>query len=265
MAGVCGQRPCLATEKCVPDKDGFHCSTVCESVPTIDNGFVALDKAGKMSFMDTATVKCHDTYGPDKPSIKCQASGLWETVSCEKITDCKDLHRSFPSLPSGVYEVELWRSSRSLPVYCDMDTGGGGWTVFQSRFDGSVEFYKTFSDYEYGFGNLETEFWLGLRYVREMAYQGQTELRLDLTAADGTDAYETFQNFYLDSSVYTLHIDPGTGTAGDNDLYGLLNHNGQRFTTHDVDRDSHLTVNCANVERGGWWYNDCGDVNLNGD
>ncbi|XP_045215550.2 fibrinogen alpha-2 chain-like [Mercenaria mercenaria] len=166
MAGVCGKRPCSEKQKCFPDKDGFHCvSIVCGSVPTIDNGFVALDKAGEMSLMDTATVICHDMYGTDKPSIKCQASGTWEPVSCKRITDCKDMHRYFPSLPSDVYEVELWQSLNSLPVYCDMDTEGGGWTVFQSRFDGSVDFYQNSLEYENGFGNLETEFWLGLKYV----------------------------------------------------------------------------------------------------
>ncbi|XP_060552110.1 A disintegrin and metalloproteinase with thrombospondin motifs adt-1-like [Ruditapes philippinarum] len=55
-----------------------------------------------------------------------------------------------------------------------------------------------------------------LRNIYEIVSQGQTELRLDLTAAGGEHVYETFQNFHLsDSPYYTLHIDKGVGTAGD--------------------------------------------------
>ncbi len=33
--------------------------------------------------------------------------------------------------------------------------------VFQKRFDGSVDFYKTYEEYEAGFGSLNGEFWKG--------------------------------------------------------------------------------------------------------
>jgi hypothetical protein len=48
-----------------------------------------------------------------------------------------------------------------------------------------------------------------------MVAQGKTELRLDLTAADGEHVYQTFQNFRLrPGPYYTLYIDRGVGTAG---------------------------------------------------
>ncbi|XP_053390846.1 fibrinogen-like protein A [Mercenaria mercenaria] len=144
-----------------------------------------------------------------------------------------------------------------------MNTDNGGWTIFQYRFNGSVDFYRNFTEYENGFGNFETEFWLGLKSVQEMTSQGKTELRLDLTAADGTAVYETFQNFYLDEGPnYTLHIDPGTGTAGDR--HGLSYNNGYHFSTYDADRDSY-SGNCAVGRHGGWWYNHCVYANLNGE
>ena len=37
--------------------------------------------------------------------------------------------------------------------------------VFQNRFDGSIEFYRNSTEYENGFGKLETEFWLGIVLV----------------------------------------------------------------------------------------------------
>jgi hypothetical protein len=58
-------------------------------------------------------------------------------------------------------------------------------------------------------------FYSGLENIYEMVSRGKSELRLDLTAADGKTVYETFQNFSLgERPYYTLHIDKGVGTAG---------------------------------------------------
>jgi hypothetical protein len=35
-----------------------------------------------------------------------------------------------PDAKSGLYEIELWTSGTTLTVNCDMETAGGGWTVF---------------------------------------------------------------------------------------------------------------------------------------
>ena len=35
-------------------------------------------------------------------------------------------------------------------------------------------------------------------------------------------------------------------------------HNGKEFSTSTVDNDELVTVNCAEVYGGGWWYTKCG-------
>ena len=49
----------------------------------------------------------------------------------------------------------------AFDVFCDQTTAGGGWTVFQKRLHGSVNFYLDWNDYQHGFGNLSGEFWPG--------------------------------------------------------------------------------------------------------
>ena len=110
-----------------------------------------------------------------------------------RVRDCKDIKDNGFGIRtnSGVYEisVDVDGELQRLPVYCDMETDGGGWTVFQNRFDGSVDFYQNFREYEIGFGRLEGEFWLGLKWVYHMTKNQQQELRIDLVYTKGRKAF----------------------------------------------------------------------------
>ncbi|XP_063419182.1 angiopoietin-2-like [Mytilus trossulus] len=59
---------------------------------------------------------------------------------------------------SGVYTIYI--DNQPLDVYCEM-TDSGQWTVFQRRMDGSTDFYRTWQEYQQGFGNVHSEYWLG--------------------------------------------------------------------------------------------------------
>ena len=77
--------------------------------------------------------------------------------------DCKDAYDK-GYRKSGIYTLNP-DSGRSFQAYCTMRTDGGGWTVFQRRKDGSVNFLRNWSTYVKGFGNPDGEHWLGLEKI----------------------------------------------------------------------------------------------------
>ena len=98
----------------------------------------------------------------------------------------------------------------SLPafdVFCDQTTAGGGWTVFQKRLDGSVDFYLNWSDYKHGFGNLNGELWLGLDKIHRLTPDNNNMLHVDLEDFEGNTAYAEYNTF---------------GVMSENDKYKLI-------------------------------------------
>ena len=83
----------------------------------------------------------------------------------------------------------------AFDVFCDLTTAGGGWTVFQKRIDGSVDFNRHWSDYKHGFGNLSGEFWLGLDRIHRLTSDYNSILRVDMEDFEGGSAYTEYNLF----------------------------------------------------------------------
>ncbi|XP_051022267.1 ficolin-1-like [Acomys russatus] len=173
---------------------------------------------------------------------------------------CKDMLTQGVFL-TGWYTIYL-PDCRPLTVLCDMDTDGGGWTVFQRRVDGSIDFFRDWDTYKRGFGNLGTEFWLGNDYLHLLTANGNQELRVDFRDFQGETSYAKYSSFQVSGEQEKYKLTLGQflgGTAGDS----LTKHSGMWFTTHDQDNDPNLN-NCAALFHGAWWYHDCHQSNLNG-
>ncbi|KAL9985718.1 hypothetical protein ACROYT_G008156 [Oculina patagonica] len=174
--------------------------------------------------------------------------------------NCAELYKSGERI-SGVYTIDP-DGSGAFDVFCDQTTAGGGWTVFQKRLDGSVDFYRGWTDYKNGFGNLNGEFWLGLDKIHRLTKTTKNELRVDLEDTAGKTAYAEYDMFAVTSerTKYQLSLGTYSGTAGDS----LSVHRGYPFTTKDQDNDSSSSGNCAVSNKGAWWYTNCHASNLNG-
>ncbi|XP_019855525.1 PREDICTED: fibrinogen C domain-containing protein 1-like [Amphimedon queenslandica] len=174
-------------------------------------------------------------------------------------TDCK-AWKELGIKQNGVYPIKP-DNGPAFQVYCDMETDGGGWTVFQRRQDGSVDFYRYWTDYENGFGDLTDEFWLGLSKIHRLTKEGSNTLRVDLGDFEGNTAYANFSTFSISdrSTEYILTVGGYSGTAGD----AMKRQNKRKFTTRDNDNDLY-EKNCAQLFTGAWWYKNCHQSNLNG-
>lgn len=108
---------------------------------------------------------------------------------------------------SGVFEIyssTLHNGYDPIKLYCDQEKDGGGWEILLRRQDGSINFHeKPWDDYVKGFGNLESEFWLGLQYFHRLNQKREMMLRFNST--DGQSKYVKYRITQL-GSTYTLSI-----------------------------------------------------------
>ncbi|KAG5210955.1 ficolin-2 isoform X1 [Ovis aries] len=162
---------------------------------------------------------------------------------------------------SGWHTIYL-PDCRPLTVLCDMVTDGGGWTVFQRRMDGSVDFFRTWIAYKQGFGSQLGEFWLGNDNIHALTAQGTSELRVDLMDFEGNHRFAKYQSFRMGDEAEKYKLVLGAfveGSAGDS----LTDHGDHFFSTKDRDNDE-SSSNCAVQFQGAWWYHSCHSSNLNG-
>ncbi|XP_073412148.1 ficolin-1-B-like isoform X2 [Dendrobates tinctorius] len=118
--------------------------------------------------------------------------------------NCKDLLDQGQSL-TGWYTVYP-AGGAPLTVLCDMERDGGGWTVFQKRMDGSVDFFRDWNAYKKGFGHQSSEFWLGNDNLHRLTYSGKFHLRVDFTDFSNDHTFALYRDFSISSEEqnYTL-------------------------------------------------------------
>ncbi|XP_035795004.1 fibrinogen-like protein A [Anopheles albimanus] len=172
---------------------------------------------------------------------------------------CKDA----PVNASGVYMIRVNNTvSSPFKVYCEMEKFEGGWIVIQHRFNGSVDFNRNWADYRNGFGELESEFWVGLEHIHLLTTSRTHELIVEMEDFYGNYGYARYNAFQIgsESEQYSLKtVGSYSGTAGDS----LSDHKGKKFSTKDRDNDEELDYDYAVSYEGAWWHH-ATYSNLNG-
>ncbi|XP_034474106.1 ficolin-2-like [Drosophila innubila] len=165
---------------------------------------------------------------------------------------------------SGISEILISNfSSEPFKVACDAETQGGGWTIILRRMDGSEDFYRNWTEYKEGFGDLNGEFFLGLDKIHTLTTESRQELLVILEDFEGNEAYESYEEFGIgnEAQKYVIHtLGKANGTAGDS----LSVQRNMEFSTYDRDNDFWIFGNCAVHSTGAWWYVACHTSNLTG-
>ena len=172
---------------------------------------------------------------------------------------------------SGIYEIShvcgdkphvFHTSIPALQARC----GNGGWTVILRRkanVSQQVNFTRTWNEYKHGFGDLNTEFWYGLRNIHCLTTRQQVDLRIELEYGSRGKLTYNYKRFVVDGpeDKFTLHIGQLQLPSPGHD--SMAYNNGRPFSTYDKDNDLGA-INCAQSSTnahgghgGGWWFGYC--------
>ncbi|XP_032389652.1 fibrinogen like 1B isoform X1 [Etheostoma spectabile] len=232
-------------------------------------------------------LQMHKFFRPFQPALETEASPSVNQNSSGTLMklppagslivhdrDCSELFDRLRS-PSGFYRIRPKLHQEPFLAYCDMEDGGG-WTVFQKRRHGKIDFNRDWVDYRDGFGDFKLwndEFWLGNEHMHSLLSEGKNLVKIDLMDWDGQRSYSFYENFRItdEANKYRLQYGLYSGRAGDalTGGGGMVEQwsaclSGMQFSTRDQDNDRYLQGNCAQENKAGWWFNRCHAANLNG-
>ena len=192
------------------------------------------------------------------------------------VADCEDILMDTISTSQhaieGAYLIKPDGSTQSAQTYCSRDIEGRVWTRIQARFDGSVDFARSWEDYRLGFGlsgdrsrssrsRIGGEFWIGNMNLHYLTTQDTYSLQIDMWDLDDVYRYARYDTFRVGSEgeQFSLQVREYSGNATD----ALRYSDAMEFSTSDVDNDVSST-HCAKFYTAGWWYKHCHYSNLNG-
>ncbi|XP_062120875.1 angiopoietin-related protein 7 [Drosophila sulfurigaster albostrigata] len=197
---------------------------------------------------DNLTWQYIEEYEHDLSTLKV-ANILQELID-RNITGHLPYLRSCPDR-QGIFKIKV-NALEPFSVLCDAKIAGPGWIVVLKRFDGSINFFRNWKQYQQGFGDLSSEFFIGLEKLHAITYAKNHELYVHLEDFEGNTRFARYDQFVIgnENSYYKLEmLGKYTGDAGD----ALRYNQNMRFYTFDKDIESQ----CAQNRTNAGWFDYC--------
>ena len=106
---------------------------------------------------------------------------------------------------NGVYLIRDRTGGNSFPVWCDLEAGG--WTVLQRRMNGRENFIRPWVDYRNGFGQIDSDFWLGLDRISRMTdNNGQWAVRFTMRTVSNESRYAQYSSFRVRNETFKYRL-----------------------------------------------------------
>ncbi|XP_066913943.1 microfibril-associated glycoprotein 4-like [Clytia hemisphaerica] len=179
--------------------------------------------------------------------------------------DCTELYQQ-GKRTNGVYEIYILGIYRKQ-LYCEMEIAGGGWMVFQRRFDGSIDFYNADWDaYKEGFGDASGEYWLGNKWLNLLTTSEKYDYLVWAKAFDGDTRMKKMLGVRVENEDegFKITFEQETQDYSPNELYGMERMNGAKFSTVDTRNDVWSNAEGCAFRFGPWWHLMCHRVAMNG-
>uniref|UniRef100_A0A1I8JGQ3 Fibrinogen C-terminal domain-containing protein n=2 Tax=Macrostomum lignano TaxID=282301 RepID=A0A1I8JGQ3_9PLAT len=143
------------------------------------------------------------------------------------------------------------------------------WRTFQHRVDGSVDFYRNWTNYLTEFGQSEDRnYWMGLEAIHQLTRAGDRRVRWEMSDWNGTRYWWEDAHFAVQDASQGYRVSVGEPDVSRSNV-ATCSHtvgaymNNAMFSTPDKDQDT-WSSNCAVTYQGAWWYGSCHCFNPNG-
>ena len=243
--------------------------------PSIDNTHTESDKTS------ISTTEAYHTTTPTAPTTTTPTISISTTSTTETITKTMNPSTTVTTTTTETHEAgsptfhpcSFQKSNPSTDVGRVSLPDGTvvnvscteGWMTWLRRKDGSVNFQEPWEKYKKGFGDLKSEFWLGLDMLHRITKTGGYRMQAKIRNYAGDWKVKIYDNFKVGSEegFYQLTLSNNNETGNSRMLPDVLD--GAQLSTVERDHDGMRRVHCARAYRGGWWHKDgCSPVNPTG-
>ena len=139
--------------------------------------------------------------------------------------------------------------------------------TIQRRISDSVDFDRGWDDYVTGFGEEDGNYWMGLEEIHQLTTTHNVSLFINIETFEGEPFTLKLQTFSVGNAAsrYTNHYS-GYSQSADRVRRPIFytSDSNMMFSTRDRDNDPWYNNCASDWYRGGWWFNNCARLNLNG-